>query len=854
MNKMTLCDAEKQQYIIENGLNIEIDGIVPGQQKKMHDIVEYMKKHAVKITAEEAAQYIGQATVVNWGNKKFNTTPDIEDMILSNDKYLFFLDPTKITTSEIDNEGSFVSIGMDSQLKDMVFMKIKAKGDYKDFIQPFLERGIITNNQAEPENEEEAKLLIDNKRRFLRFNKYETLGKTVYNQKTGGVETVEYKSKKDGKSIPLKTGLLYKCHDCGAYERVEEFEAFIAFRVKTGFVYAGEAALNEFAESICINSIQFSKITCSNCNTTTDISKINFLYSDAFDKGTIASNIFNDYEEKGKIVISNLFQTRLFFGDKYTSKVISNKVVFNINTGRTYILPALNMNTQKRLHPLVQLGENSIHNYLNNFRLSEDQFIYIGLLIEKYLRQQSNVMQKAIIPFKDYVLNAIVSKQHFTRLSMEPVLEQFSNRLANATADNFNIENRHMLQNVFFHSTELLLVLKHYNQNPYYHYTFASNMKTYQDELRSLSKIRKIRNLSLEQEYNKYFKVKTKFEKKFMNSCTNKAEGYEYIRGVKSIIKNQDNINKFLQMQMDYYKQQESHIVPHTFDISKNSYIQALIAQFGETNVTNALTKIEERVEEEKKNNPLWSMYHASGFRNYNLYQDTIVNYNTIITAFPEYQLPCNRLRLKELHDRIAKDATKIKISKRTYEYEDKFMKMYDNKAINNITFHVALSNRKLSTIGSQMNICVGGYWNRVEAGSLFIVYMMKNDEYIGCLEISHDGNLYQAKAKYNQRLYEDELIALREYCLMTNIAIQTSDVPKDMWVDKDATKESVIYSKAIKIKTTIAANMQELLAYDPDCQPRNNDDDYYTPQERFIYDRHNRPNMDIDVVDELIF
>lgn len=851
MNKMTLCNVEKQQYIIENGLNIAMDGIAPGQQKKMHDVIEYIKKHAVKITAEEAAQYIGQATVVNWGNKKFNTTPDVEDMILSNDKYLFFLDPTKITTSEVENDGSLVSLGMDSQLKDLVFIKIKVKGDYKDFIQPFLERGIITNNQAEPENEEEAKLLIDNKRRFLRFNKYETLGKTVYNKTTGETETIEYKSKKDGKNIPLKTGLLYKCHDCGTYERVEEFEAFVALRIKTGFVYAGEAALGEFAESICINSIQFSKITCSNCNTTTDMSKINFLYNDTFDKGVIASSIFNDYEEKGKIVISNLFQERQFFGDKYTSKVISNKVVFNINTGRTYILPALNMNTQKRLHPLIQLGEHSAHYYLNNFRISGDQFIYIGLLIEKYLRQQSNVMQKAIIPFKDYVLDAIVNKRHLAQRAIDTALSQFSNRLENMTADNFTIENRHTLQDVFFHSTELLLVLKHYNQNPYYHYTFTADMNELRD-ISTVRQIRKIRNLSLEQEYNKYFKVKTKFEKKFMNSCANKALSYQYIKGVKSIIKNQDNINKFLQMQMDHYRQQRSHIAPHTLDISKNSYIQALIAKFGETNVTNALTKVSERGAEKNDRFDL-HIVRLSGFRNCNLYRDTIMNYHTIITAFPEYQLPCNRLRIKELHDRISKDATKIKTSKRTYKYEDKFMKMYDNKAINNITFHVALSSRKLNTIGSQMSICVGGYWNRVEAGSLFIVYMMKNDEYIGCLEISYDGNLYQAKAKYNQRLYEDELIALRKYCLMTNIAIQTSDVPKDMWVDKDDAKESVVYSKAIEIKTTIAENMQELLADDPDCQPRN-DDDYYTPQERFIHDRYNRPDMNIDVIDEFIF
>jgi hypothetical protein len=269
-----------------------------------------------------------------------------------------------------------------------------------------------------------------------------------------------------------------------------------------------------------------------------------------------------------------------------------------------------------------------------------------------------------------------------------------------------------------------------------------------------------------------------------------------FIYFVKKLFKNKDNINKFL----NAYDRQ--HI-----DIYSNAYLDKLVESFGETNVANALTK-EDKIEQK----PMTPFSSYSRRRNFYLYRDTIRNYEDIISVIPDYKLPVNRLRLKDLHDKISKDATKIKKAEKIYTYEDKFLDMYDNKVIDDITFTVAKSNHELTAIGSQMNICVGGYWSRVETGELFIVSMSKNNKYIGCLEISKDAKLHQAKATCNRMLADDELKALKKYSLDTNLKTSTNDVPDKYKVDSSKDKNSVKYNKAIKLSITTKKSIGQLL------------------------------------------
>ena len=277
--------------------------------------------------------------------------------------------------------------------------------------------------------------------------------------------------------------------------------------------------------------------------------------------------------------------------------------------------------------------------------------------------------------------------------------------------------------------------------------------------------------------------------------------------------------NKFLNIEYEHVTKNKSNSFA-SMTIAPNPYLNKLIEVFGETTVTNALTKDivkhNNRVKNEYGPKPLF--FKNSDLENYNrrndiLYKDTIRNYCDIVTVYPDYKLPCDRLRLKDLHDKIAKDASKIKNKEKVYTYEEKFMNMYDNKIIEDITFKVALSNHKLVEIGSQMGICVGGYWDRVERGELFIVSMEREDKYIGCLEISKNGILHQAKAKYNYRLDDKELELLKEYCLMTNIGIDTCDVVDKYKVNRDSSKESVIYKNAIKITIGGKEDIEKILS-----------------------------------------
>ena len=395
-------------------------------------------------------------------------------------------------------------------------------------------------------------------------------------------------------------------------------------------------------------------------------------------------------------------------------------------------------------------------------------------------------------------------------------------------------------------SSDALSVLFFYNQNPYmkckdaldiarirnFHYYYGIvGGKNFPTKARNINRIR---NTNLIKELNEIIGIKSKLERKFINDSERKLSAYDYVHNLNSAIKNQDNRNKFLNIEYECSTRNRSNSFA-SMKVVPNPYLSKLIEVFGETTVTNALTKDIVRHNNKVKNKYGPELLQISSVDDYKIrndvwYKDTIRNYCDIIAVYPDYKLPCDRLRLKDLHDKIAKDANKIRHKEKVYTYEEKFMNMYDNKVIEDVTFKVALSNHKLADIGSQMGICVGGYWDRVERGELFIVYMKREDKYIGCLEISKNGILHQAKAKYNCRLDDKELELLKEYCLMTNIGIDTCDVVDKYKVNRDSSKESVIYKNAIKITIAGKEDIEKVLSEEIEEIEEIEENDYDFP------------------------
>lgn len=693
--------------------------------------------------------------------KKTNLPSSLQNVIIEDAMIL----------EEEQNDKNLI-ISEDSKIKctENLNVHVKIRTSNKELIE-YVACKVPYCTTAKAENEKEEENFLDNMRRFVKYNPYDTLGKTTYDEELNIAKIKKYKDK-EGNEIPIRKGLLYRCH-CGSYELVEECEIKISFSY-----YLEEDFYN-------INNCNFSKIKCSVCKEVTDLNLITFVHDSIVrHNGVVAKEFFNDLEERGKITIGSIEYRINFFGDKYKIQRLSHKIVINADTGRSYILPRYDLDTKKRKGSVKQLGYMLIEDNIHMSWLGIKDVINIGNSLEAYIKNNIAENSKAVIPFRQYIKDAI----------RDSIVEN-TDKIIDDLYDIGDVEDIEEYKTLNFSiRRDLIRLLLCYNQNPYINYKYYSNICNLSDSYYSdynkiikipskVKKIRKIRKTNLLQELSPAFNIKSKTEKKYISNNNHRLYAYTTVFATKKVIKDANNINKILMSDKA---------------VIENRYINDLIEIFGETAVVNAITKKDDQ-SLSKEDRDTYSFFRNNP---YDYYCDTIRNYEKIKNVFPEYKLPCKRLRLKELHDKIAKDANKIKINKIRYTYQEELMNAFDNKSINNITFKVALSNRKLVDIGSKMGICVGGYTDRVENGSLFIVYMEQDNEYVGCLEISHNGYLHQAKSKYNRMLDDEKLKALKEYCKMTNLTVDTSDVPSQYKVTSKGEINSALGKKNIKIQS----------------------------------------------------
>lgn len=789
------------------------------------DFISKIKEVALEIEEEEAIEIVNTYKRKRWSVYREEDYGNEEKVVRSKDNKFVYIE-----TENEDREFEF--FGSDI-LEESFFVKVRVRDIDTYLMDEMIGKFDYVYNEEglKERDKEDEELRIYKFNSFIRVNPYRVLGKR-YKEKG----YIQYKDK-EGNPIKLKRGYLYKCGKCNSYELVEDMTVVICFsNAKNRYKIESEL------DVMHIDYINIEEVVCSVCKEKEHMNKIEFLHEKINIRRTISKDIFNDLAEKGKIVIGNIELTRSFFGDKYSNKSVSNKVVFNVETGRAYMLPTYDIDTKRKKGSLQQIGASNMREVEDIMRIPLKYACQVGLLMEEYMLKNDLVNKKALIPFKEYM------KEYILYRYKEKNLDDRLNNLGSyidSLFDNTSIEDDKQYK-VSSISSDALSVLFFYNQNPYmkckdaldiarirnFHYYYGIvGGKNFPTKARNINRIR---NTNLIKELNEIIGIKSKLERKFINDSERKLSAYDYVHNLNTAIKNQDNRNKFLNIEYECNTRNKSNSFA-SMKVVPNPYLSKLIEVFGETTVTNALTKDIVRHNNKVKNKYGPELLQISSVDDYKIrndvwYKDTIRNYCDIIAVYPDYKLPCDRLRLKDLHDKIAKDANKIRHKEKVYTYEEKFMNMYDNKVIEDVTFKVALSNHKLADIGSQMGICVGGYWDRVERGELFIVYMEREGKYIGCLEISKNGILHQAKAKYNCRLDDKELELLKEYCLMTNIGIDTCDVVDKYKVNRDSSKESVIYKNAIKITIAGKEDIEKVLSEEIEEIEEIEENDYDFP------------------------
>lgn len=632
---------------------------------------------------------------------------------------------------------------------------------------------------------------VNSSNNYVSFNKYKYLGRTQYNKELQKTVEKLYKNK-EGENIPLKTGLLFKCDECNKYEPVDNADLLCCYT----FAYS------RFDEAIKINSkyLEYYSITCGNCKKVLDVTENN-LYDIRW---KTSLNKFHEVFDidTNKIILASVCNSVKGYWDTYSCKNISKKIVFNLDTGKTYLLPNYDIKKRKKLSSIQQMSGSYCNNFAN-FHISFNEFMKIGLNMEKYIRKNDE-NGKYIIPFVDYItskdnrINFGLKISVYNEKEKDFILAsrgEILDYILNYEEEPNELYNTKLNTNITY---ELVNILIMYNQNPYISHNKFSALSSLFNANNYISKIivrnvSKIRNINIEQQSFKKIGIKTKSEKKSMSRLLYSNKDMSVIFVAKNILRkfnNKDNKNKMLSFLINIAENNGFYYNSQVF-IFNNQYMDDLIKKHGETAFVNAISKIEN-----------------NRSNNFYLYSDTINNYEKIKKFIPEYELPSKRLRLKDLHDKISKDATKLRQPLVNYGYDEKFLERFDNKVIDDVTFEVAKSNHKLTEIGSQMNICVGGYNNYVEAGDLFIVSMKKDNEYVGCLEIQIDSKIYQAKYKRNDLIanHEDLYDAFKIYTKIANLGFTSRDVKREDQNNTEFLKPIKELNKYKKLKIKLSS------------------------------------------------
>lgn len=90
------------------------------------------------------------------------------------------------------------------------------------------------------------------------------------------------------------------------------------------------------------------------------------------------------------------------------------------------------------------------------------------------------------------------------------------------------------------------------------------------------------------------------------------------------------------------------------------------------------------------------------------------------------------------------------------------------------------LNSAILKRVGEKLHICVGSYADRIKGQKVVVLFVKKDNEYIGCVELdSKYEKLIQAKIRYNKTFNEQEQSFIYSFCTKNEIDIETNDMYK---------------------------------------------------------------------------
>lgn len=429
---------------------------------------------------------------------------------------------------------------------------------------------------------------------------------------------------------------------------------------------------------------------------------------------TLSSKVFYD---DNKITFSRIVMSRIATNNGLITKQINKRVVMNIETGKTYKLNDYDLLAKKKVNvkrsPFMCVSSWLLRqaSFGCDVDIDTEDLFKIG----KAIQEQAG---KDAIPFEKYKKDANIQSSH--------------NRLR-------------------------LLVA--YNTNPYVSFAVLENMYMIKDDANF-----EINNNS--RCFNKKFKAKVLRNKNIVNEIVSflTSEGYnkKFINlkllgfNLNSFKYDKSNYDKLLNIPTIQDKNNKWKLVEAYFRNNYSMYTiegffgtkiyKDLVEEHKESNVVNAVIKIQDGYE-------LGSMARS---------------YDYIKELMPGYTLP-KRLRLKDIRDTLEKDYKKLKENAYEYHYDKKVQDKL-NKEIDGFKFTLATTSEELVSVGTKMSICVGGYTSNVARKDCMIVYVTKDNKYVGCIEIKPDGTINQAKA-FQNNYFEGELLkAFDEYTEMLQL------------------------------------------------------------------------------------
>lgn len=431
-------------------------------------------------------------------------------------------------------------------------------------------------------------------------------------------------------------------------------------------------------------------------------------------EATLSSKVFYD---DNKITFSKIVMSRIATNNGLITKQINKRVVMNIETGRTYKLNDYDLLAKKKVNlkhsPFICVSSWLLRQ--TSFGCDVDIETEDLYKIGKAIQEQAG---KDAIPFEKYEKDSRIQNHH--------------NRLRLLVAYNTNpYVSFAVLDNMYMIKDDAKFEIN--NPNKCFNKKFKAKV------LRNKNMVNEMVSFLTSEGYNKKF-INLKLLGFNLNSFKYDKNNYDKLLNMSSI---QDKNNKWKLVEAYFKNNYSMYSIENFFD---TRIYKDLVKEHKENNVVNAVIKIQDAYE-------LGSMARS---------------YDYIKEVMPGYALP-KRLRLKDINDTIKKDYQKLKDNAYEYHY-DKNVQDKLNKEINGFKFTLATTSEELVDVGTKMSICVGGYTSNVARKECMIVYVTKDNKYVGCIEIRPDGSINQAKA-FQNNYFEGELLkAFDEYTEMLQL------------------------------------------------------------------------------------